>query len=61
MKKFDTLYNKIITEWNLFSKDKTQLKIYWDEADELLSKRELIEKYVKILKTEKIIIGKMEA
>lgn len=35
----------IISEWN-FSKDKTKLKCFWDEADELLSKRELIEKYV---------------
>lgn len=46
MKKFDTLYNKIITEWNLFSKNKTQLKTYWDEADELMSRKDQIEKYI---------------
>jgi hypothetical protein len=45
MNKFNEIYNMIISEWN-FSKDKTKLKCFWDEADELLSKRELIEKYV---------------
>lgn len=45
MNKFNEIYYKIISEWN-FSKDKTKLKCFWDEADELLSKRELIEKYV---------------
>ena len=45
MNKFSEVYNTIITEWN-FSKDKTKLKCLWDEADELLSKEELIEKYV---------------
>lgn len=45
MNKFSEVYNTIITEWN-FSKDKTKLKCFWDEADELLSKEELIEKYV---------------
>lgn len=45
MNKFDQIYNKIISEWN-FSKDKTKLKCFWDESDEVLSKRELIEKYV---------------
>jgi hypothetical protein len=45
MNKFNEVYNKIISKWN-FSKDKTKLKCFWDEADELLSKRELIEKYV---------------
>jgi hypothetical protein len=43
--KLNEAYNMIISEWN-FSKDKTKLKCFWDEADELLSKRELIEKYV---------------
>ena len=46
MNKFDEVYNKIISEWNLLNKDKTKLKCRWDEADELLSKEELIEKYV---------------
>jgi hypothetical protein len=46
MNKFDTLYNKIITEWNLFSKNKTQLKMYYDEADELMSRKDQIEKYI---------------
>lgn len=43
--KLNEAYNMIIAEWN-FSKNKTKLKCFWDEADELLSKRELIEKYV---------------
>ena len=46
MKKFNEIYNKIISEWNLFSKDKTQLKMYWDEADELMSRKDQIEKYI---------------
>jgi hypothetical protein len=46
MNKFNEIYNKIISEWNLLNKDKTKLKYRWDEADELLSKEELIEKYV---------------
>ena len=45
MNKFNEIYNTIITEWN-FSKDKTKLKCFWDEADELLSPMELIEKYI---------------
>lgn len=43
--KLNEAYNMIISEWN-FSKNKTKLKCFWDEADELLSKEELIEKYV---------------
>jgi hypothetical protein len=43
--KLNEAYNMIIAEWN-FSKNKTKLKCFWDEADELLSKKELIEKYV---------------
>lgn len=48
MNKFDKVYNRIISEWKLFNKnkDKTKLKYRWDESDELLSKEELIEKYV---------------
>ncbi len=45
MNKFNEIYNTIITEWN-FSKDKTKLKCFWDEADKLLSPMELIEKYI---------------
>lgn len=43
---FNEAYNEIISEWNLLNKDKTKLKCRWDEADELLSKEELIEKYI---------------
>lgn len=45
MNKFNEVYNTIISEWN-FSKNKTKLKCFWDEADELLSKEDLIKKYV---------------
>lgn len=46
MNKFDQVYNKIISEWKIFSNDKTKLKSPWDESDELLSVQERIEKYV---------------
>ena len=45
MNKFNELYNKIISEWN-FSNNKTNLKCFWNESDELLSIKELIEKFV---------------
>jgi hypothetical protein len=38
--KLNEAYNMIIAEWN-FSKNKTKLKCFWDEADELLSKKRI--------------------
>ena len=44
--KFNKLYNKIITEMNMFSQNKTKLKCSYNEADDFSSPSDLIEKYI---------------
>ena len=46
MNKFNEIYNKLITEWNLSITDKTKLKRPYDESDEYIPSINLIEKYI---------------